>query len=94
MKLIHNEIEQPVLSVGEPLPGLIKDRRLDDPHQHDVEHRVVGDQNIRRRILHVPPGPHVRAIHALEELLGRGTGYELGILVDAPQFITEPSRVR
>ena len=46
----------------------IEERVVALSQQHHVEHRVVGDQDVRRRGLHVPAGAHLRAIDRLDEV--------------------------
>ncbi len=45
---------------------LLEDRGLKGPHQHDVEHAVVGDEDVRGRLLHVPARPQFAARRVLE----------------------------
>ena len=74
VQLVDDEMKD-VRRIGfEPLAGQIEDRRLDVPHQHDVQHAVVGDEDVGRRILHVPAAPHLAAVKAREEALGVGAG--------------------
>src|SRR5256885_10758142 len=60
-------MEDSVLSIfSKPLSSAVKDVALKAPHQHDVEHAVVRDENVRRSLLHVPSRPHLRAIRILK----------------------------
>jgi hypothetical protein len=79
MQFVHNEVEY-VGCIGlKPLPGPIKDRTLNAPHKHDVEHRVVGDEYVRGGILHIPAGPHFTAVETLKKAIGWGASNEEGI---------------
>src|SRR5262245_2435513 len=53
----------------EPLFGRLEHVVLDAAHQHDVQHRVVGDQDIRWGVLHIPARPHLAAIKPREMVL-------------------------
>jgi hypothetical protein len=37
---------------------------VDRAHQHNVEHGVVGDEDVGRVFLHVPPAAHLSAIES------------------------------
>ena len=50
----------------EAIARAVEDVGLEASHQHDVEHAVVGDENVRRRLLHVPSRPHLRPIRILK----------------------------
>ena len=41
----------------QPRARQVKNGRLHVPHQHDIQHAVVGYERIRRGFLHVPPAP-------------------------------------
>jgi len=73
----------------EPLARLIENCRFDSTHEHDVEHRVVRDEDVGGGVLHVPPGPHLRTVHALEETLGGASCNRLRVLVNTPEFISK-----
>ena len=45
-----------------PVAGLIEDRPLDGTHQHVFEHRVVGDEQIGRRLLDLVPGDEFHVV--------------------------------
>jgi hypothetical protein len=51
-----------------PLPSTLENIVLNAPHEHDVQHAVVRDQNVGGFIMHVPPRPHFRALRVLEEI--------------------------
>ena len=66
VELVHHQKEL-VGGVGfQPVARLVEHARLDAPHQHDVQHVVVGYENVGRRILHIPARPHFAAVHVLE----------------------------
>ena len=69
MQLVNDQRELPFGMTGfmEPLSGLFEDVPLDFSHQHDVEHRIIGNENVRRRVLDVPTRPHLTAVHAWEK---------------------------
>ena len=66
MELVHHQKEL-VGGVGfQPFARLVERARLDAPHQHDVQHVVVGYENVGRRGLHVPARPHFAAVYVGE----------------------------
>ncbi|MGB9753647.1 hypothetical protein [Roseiflexus castenholzii] len=56
MKFIDDQKEHSfgMVWLSQPLPCLFKDVTLNSAHQHNIQHRVIGNQNIRRRLLHIP----------------------------------------
>ncbi|WP_231936962.1 hypothetical protein [Caballeronia udeis] len=62
VQFIDDEMKDVPAVRGEPTSGSIEYRRLDCPHQHDIKHAVVCDEDIGRLVLHVPPRPHFSAI--------------------------------
>jgi hypothetical protein len=59
MKLIDHEVKEVCRILLKSFPSPIENGLLDSAHEHDVEHAVVRDENIRRVVLHVPAGPHL-----------------------------------
>ncbi len=53
MSLVEHDEELLVGVVLEPVLRLIEDLALDRPHQHVLEHRVVGHEKVGRRRLHL-----------------------------------------
>src|SRR6266852_5189639 len=53
----------------------VEDLRFDVAHQHYVQHAVVCDKDVWRRLLHVPAAPHFAAVEPREEALRVGSGY-------------------
>jgi hypothetical protein len=70
VELIYDQMEYVALVGCKPVTGRAEDGRLDASHQHDIQHAVICDEDIRRLILHVPPGPHFRAGEVLKEPRG------------------------
>ena len=46
--LVDNQEELLLGIVGQPLTGMVENRSLQRPHQHVLQHRVVGDEHIGR----------------------------------------------
>src|SRR3546814_20322281 len=68
MKLVDDEVKH-VGWIFKPAPRRGEYLVLDIAHQHDVQHAVVGDQDVGRSILHVPPAPHLAAVKAGKDAL-------------------------
>ena len=67
MELVYDQMETiPCAVARQPVARLVEDRALKAAHQHDIQHAVVRDQDIRRVLVHVPPGPHFGALRVLE----------------------------
>ena len=66
---------------------------LQHPHQHDVEHRVVRDQDVRRVILHVPARPHFAAVQAAGRSAPQVFLPQAGRPVGLGQLRSKPGRV-
>src|SRR3546814_16100183 len=77
MKLVDDEVKH-VGWIFKPAPRRGEYLVLDIAHQHDVQHAVVGDQDVGRSILHVPPATHLAAVKAGKEALCVGAGNPLG----------------
>jgi len=84
VQLIDDQMEDVPWILSEPLHRSFKDRSLGATHQHDVQHRVVGDEDVRRVILHVPAAPHLPTLHAREEPGCRGSRNEVRIAISLP----------
>ena len=67
VQFVEHEVKQTSVML-QPLPGRFEDVVVRLPHQHDAQHAVVGDENVRRRILHVPPAPHFGAVQSWKEV--------------------------
>jgi hypothetical protein len=67
VKLVDHEVKHMRGIRCQPLFGLFEDCSLHTSHEHYVEHRVIGDEDVRRMILHVPSGPHLAAIKTLKK---------------------------
>ena len=93
VQLVYYEKKDVIRRLGKPRSRLFEDVRFDATHEHDVQHRVVGDQDVGRRVLHIPPGPHLRSIHLREEAFGVTSGYGLRVLMDTAELIPEPRGV-
>jgi hypothetical protein len=78
----------------EPLPRLVEDHRLDTAHQHDVQHRVVGDEDVRWVILHVPARPHLAAVHGGEEPRSRFPFHKLRVSMCIGEVGPQPTGCR
>ncbi len=74
---------------GDGLGEESKDRSLDVPHEHDVEHAVVRDQNIRGRFLHVPAAPHLAAVETRKETRGGGLANSSRHVGQAIKFLSK-----
>jgi hypothetical protein len=61
MKFIDNQMKEVPIIRREPASRMVENRSLNISHQHDIEHAVVGDEDIRRMILHIPTRPHLPA---------------------------------
>src|SRR5438105_2706486 len=80
-----------VAAVGrDPRPGGVEYRYFNAAHQHDVEHAVVGNENVRWLVLHVPARPHLCAIQLWEEA---GSVWvkpdSIGVGLDGPEFLPQ-----
>jgi len=64
VQLVHDKKEDVAGILAQPVARLAENHVFDVAHEHDVQHRVVGDEDVGRGILHVPPGPHLAAIDA------------------------------
>ncbi|MDK2744415.1 MAG: hypothetical protein NDI90_16055 [Nitrospira sp. BO4] len=91
MQLIDDEMEDVRRILLEPLPRLIENLRLDAAHQHDVQHRVVRDHDVRGVVLHIPARPHLTAVHGREEPCRRGSCNELGVSMRISQLGAQPA---
>jgi hypothetical protein len=81
VRLVEDEEERLVAVLREPLARLVEDRPLDRPHQHVLEHRVVGDEDVRRRA--VVPTVHVVAVELV-------AGDELTVLRQRVEALVPP----
>ena len=67
VKLVDHHGEH-VTAVGvKPVAGALEEPRIALTQKHDVQHRVVGDQDVRRMHLHVPPRAHLPTVQQLNE---------------------------
>ena len=55
----------------QPSPCRLEHRPLEGAHKDGIEHRVVGDQDVRGRLDHVPAGQHL-ALPGIRELAEEG----------------------
>ena len=104
MQFIDHEGEAIARVAGQPVPGLLQHPLLTGAAQHGVEHADVGDQDVRRCLLHIPAGEHLSSIRRRE---GKGRfsllvglrpsrmliGLELQLGTDSPLQILH-SRIR
>ncbi len=67
VEFVEDQGEAGVRGLLQPLPRGAEDVLLLLAEQHDVQHRVVGDHDVRRRCLHVPAGMHLRSAEARDE---------------------------
>src|SRR5262249_16880994 len=70
VKFIDHEMKQSGAVSFKPLTCEIKKWNFHAAHQHDVQHRVVRNEDVRRRILHIPARPHFSTIHTGKESRG------------------------
>jgi hypothetical protein len=49
VQLVHHEMEHAIVRALQPGAGLIEDGSFDRSHQHDIQHRVIRDQDVRIR---------------------------------------------
>ena len=96
VKFIDDKVEKVVFVGRQPSAGGIKDAVLDAPHQHDVQHAVVRDEDVGRRVLHVPAGPHLGAVRILEVVedprIGSRRGRESGAVPFQIHVVEPPSK--
>ena len=89
VKFVNDQVED-VGAVGvEPSPGHVEDGALDVPHQHDVQHAVVGDQDVGRRLLHIEAAPHLAAVELGEEPLSLGARHAGGHAAQTSEFVSQ-----
>ncbi|OJV11726.1 MAG: hypothetical protein BGO12_10780 [Verrucomicrobia bacterium 61-8] len=68
MKFIQDKVKDIVGRLSEPFARIRKYSVVISTHQHDAEHAVVGNENIRRGVLHVPPASHFASVEPWEEV--------------------------
>ena len=71
MRFVEDNKERLTRILGKPFARSVKDRPLDGAHEHVFEHRVVGDQQVRRRGLDFVPGEQfgvIRQGHGPEKI--------------------------
>src|SRR3990172_1791669 len=54
VQLVYDEMKNVAAVGGKPVARFVEDIRLNAAHQHDVEHRIVSDEQVRWMALHVP----------------------------------------
>src|SRR3954469_22755253 len=54
VQFVDDEVEDVRAIRLQPTSRLLENLPLDGAHQHDVQHRVVGDQDVGWMVLHVP----------------------------------------
>ena len=77
MEFVHDQGEHVRRVCLQPCLGLVEDGVLDVPHEHDVEHARVRDQDVGRCRDHVPASQQLAAFRVLE------LGYCLDEIVSA-----------
>ena len=61
MEFVDDQREVVVRGRFQPRACLLEEVGLQLAHQHHVEHGYVGDEDVRRRLEHVPAGEHLAA---------------------------------
>ena len=89
MKFVNDQVED-IGAVGvEPRPRRVEDGALDVTHQHDIQHAVVGDQDVGRRLLHIEAAPHLAAVELGKEPLSLGTRHTGGHTAQTGEFVSQ-----
>ena len=89
VKLVDDQVED-IGAVGvEPRPRRVEDGALDVTHQHDIQHAVVGDQDVGRRLLHIEAAPHLAAVELGKEPLSLGTRHTGGHTAQTGEFVSQ-----
>src|ERR1039458_2322053 len=92
MKFVYHKMNYVSVIRRQPLPGQVENRYLHASHQHDVQHGIVRNENVRRIVLHIPSRPHLSAVDAWEKARCGRSGYLLRFLLHAAKFFAEPPR--
>ncbi len=71
MQFVDDEEKVGVRIARQPIPRRLEDLVFDLSRQHGAQHRRVGDQDVRRRPLHVPSAHHLASIDRAEDEPGR-----------------------
>jgi hypothetical protein len=62
MQFVYDKVKYAAGVASQPQTRLFKDRRLHAAHEHDIEHGIIRDQDIRRLCLHAPTVPTLGCI--------------------------------